>query len=301
MEFFRDIDTYMYYGGHFYKLRVQNISFSQSFKQKGTKKKTLHTPTNLIDGSEINEANPAQFELELLMVDESSRYQHYPLQALLSNTNDTLTTFDLYMDPSVASDASRKMYKLTTCVLESGSFSINRGEVMLVSLSGSASKLTRENYTAFNIGSFISNDNTVYAAPKTVNVTVANTVLENVTGISLEIQNKIKWRPNNTLQKSLTAISASSSTYPATFSLTGREVAGNITTYVGSQVSDIQTWKENIAIRIQAGLASNNYQLDANLTPCSFTNRVQPTEAFTQGYDFRMIGSPTNLNTLFTY
>ena len=63
----------------------------------------------------------------------------------------------------------------------------------------------------------------------------------------------------------------------------------------------MQTWKENIVIRIQAGLAANNYQLDANLTPCSFTNRVNPTEVFTQGYDFRMIGSPTNLNTLFTY
>jgi hypothetical protein len=301
VEFFRDIDTYMYYGGHFYKLHVQNVSFSQSFKQKGTKQKTIHTPTNLIEGSEINEANPAQFELELLMVDESSRYQHYPLQVLLSNTNDTLTTFDLYVDPSVAGDASRKMYKLTTCVLESGSFTINKGELMVVSLSGTASKLTRENYTAFDIGSFITISNTTYAIPKSVNVTVAGTVLDSVTGISLEIQNKIKWRENNILQNSLTAVTATSSTYPTSFSLTGREVAGNITTYVGPQVSDIQTWKENIAIRIQAGLASNNYQLDAQLTPCSFTNRVQPTEAFTQGYDFRMIGSPTNLNTLFTY
>jgi len=291
----------MYYGGHFYKLHVQNISFSQTFRQRGSKKKTIHTPTKLIEGSEINEANPANFELELLMVDESSRYQHYPIQALLSNTNDTLTTFDLYIDPSVASDASRKMYKLTTCVLESGSFSINRGELMIASLSGTASKLTRENYTAFNIGSFITSANTTYAIPKTVNVTVAGTVLENVTGISLEVQNNIKWTKNNTLQKSLTAVTASSSTYPTSFSLEGRDVAGNITSYVGSQISDIQTWKENITVRIQAGIASNNYQLDANLTPCSFTNRVSTTEVFTQGYDFRMIGSPTNLNTLFTY
>lgn len=301
MEFFRDIDTYMDFNGSFYKLHVNNVSFNQTFKQKGSKKKTLHTPSNLIEGSEINEANPAQFDLELLMVDESSRYQHYPLQALLSNTNDTLTTFDLYIDPSLASDSSRKMYKLTTCVLESGSFTINRGELMVVSLQGSASKLTRQDYTAFNIGSFITSANTVYAIPKTVNVTIAGTVLDNVTGISLEIQNKIRWTQNNTLQNSLTAITATSSTYPTSFSLTGREVAGSITTYVGSQVSDIQTWKEDIGIRIQAGLAANNYQLDANLTPCSFTNRVAPTEVFTQAYDFRMTGSPTNLNTLFTY
>ena len=102
-------------------------------------------------------------------------------------------------------------------------------------------------------------------------------------------------------QQSLIATGASNSVYPTSFSLKGRDVAGNITTYVGSSSSDIQTWKEDIAIRIQAGLAANNYQLDAQLTPCSFTNRVNPTEVFTQGYDFRMTGSPTNLNTLFTY
>ena len=58
---------------------------------------------------------------------------------------------------------------------------------------------------------------------------------------------------------------------------------------------------KNIAIRIQAGLTSSNYQLDAQLTPCSFTNRLDTTEVFTQGYDFRMMGSPTNLDDLFTY
>ena len=299
MEFFRNIDVYLNTAGNYYKLRVSNISFNQTFKQKSTKKKTLHNSSSLIEGSEINEANPAQFEMDLLMVDESSTYQHIPLQLLLTNSGDTLSSFNLYIDPSTASDASRKMYLLNTCVLESGSFNISRDSIMSLSLSGSASKLSRVAYSAFNIGSF---DTTpTYSIPKVVTVTVANTVLDRVTGVNLEIQNQVNWTKNNTLQKSLVALTATNSTYPTSFSMKGRTVAGNITTYVDAQASDLQTWEENISVRIQAGLAANNTQLDANLTPCSFTNRLNPTEVFTQGYDFRMIGSPTNLNTLFTY
>lgn len=304
MEFFRNIDTYMAYGGNNYKLHISNVSFNQTFKQKSTKQKTLHSPSSLIESSEINEANPAQFELDLLMVDgesSSSRYQHKLLEVLLTNTNDTLNTFDLYIDPSTASDSPRKMYKLSGCVLETGSFNISRTDVMSVSLGGSASKLERVNHSTFSIGSFTTAANTTYSIPKIVTVTVDGTILDQVTGINLEIQNDIKWTKNTTLQESLVTTNASNSIYPTSFSLQGRDVAGNITTYVGSNAPDVQTWKENIVIRIQAGLASNNYQLDANLTPCSFTNRVNATEVFTQGYDFRMIGSPTNLNTLFTY
>ena len=304
MEFFRNIDTYMAYGGNYYKLHVSNISFNQTFKQKGIKQKTLHSLSSLIESSEINEANPAQFELDLYMVDgesSSSRYQHKLLEILLTNTNDTLNTFDLYIDPSTSTDSPRKMYKLSLCVLEGGSFNISRSEIMSISLSGSASKLERINHSTFSIGSFTTTDNTTFSVPKTVNITVDGTLLDQVTGVNLEIQNDISWTKNKTLQQSLVTTNASNSIYPTSFSLKGRDVAGNITTYVGSSASDVQTWKENIVIRIQAGLASDNYQLDANLTPCSFTNRVDPTEVFTQGYDFRMIGSPTNLNTLFTY
>ena len=304
MEFFRNIDTYISYGGNYYKLHVSNVAFNQTFKQKGIKQKTLHSRSSLIESSEINEANPAQFELDLFMVDgesSSSRYQHKLLEILLTNTNDTLNTFDLFIDPSTATDSPRKMYKLSLCVLETGSFNISRSEVMSISLQGSASKLERVNHSTFSIGSFTTTANTTFSIPKIVNVTVDGTILDQVTGVNLEIQNQVEWTKNNTLQQSLVATSASNSVYPTSFSLKGRDVAGNITTYVGSSSSDVQTWKEDIAIRIQAGLAANNYQLDAQLTPCSFTNRVNPTEVFTQGYDFRMTGSPTNINTLFTY
>ena len=299
MQFFRDIDVYMHYDSSYYKLHVMDISFNQTFKQRGSKQKTLHDTAALIEASEINEANPAKFDMQILMLDESSRYQHKPLELLLTNSGDTLQTFDLYIDPSTASDSSRKMYKLSTCVLESGAFEISRQEALTISFSGSASKMERINYSSFSIGSYDSTP--AYSFPRATTVTVDSTVLENVIGLTLEVQNKITWTKNNTVHSSLSATSATNSTYPTSFVLTGREVAGNITTYIGSQASDLQTWKENIAISIKTGLASNNYQLQAALTPCSFTNRINPSEVFSQAYDFRMIGSPTNLNSLFTY
>ena len=210
-----------------------------------------------------------------------------------------MQTFDLYIDPSTASDSPRKMYKIKTCVFISGAFEISREGTMSISLSAEASEVSRENHDTFSIGSF--DTSPTYVANPTVNITVDGTVLENVTSVALEVQNKVEWTKNNVLQDSLSATNAAGSTFPTSFTMQGREVAGNITTYIGTQVSDLQTWKENIAIRIQAGLTSSNYQLDAQLTPCSFTNRLDTTEVFTQGYDFRMMGSPTNLDDLFTY
>ena len=280
-------------------MNLTNKSEEQVYAKYFSKQKTLHSASSLIEGSTINEANPVSIEMQLLMVDENSAYQHKPLELLLTNAGDTLQTFDLYIDPSTASDSPRKMYKIETCVFIAGAFEISREGTMSISLSAEASEVSRENHDTFSIGSF--DTSPTYVANPTVNITVDGTVLENVTSVALEVQNKVEWTKNNVLQDSLSATNAAGSTFPTSFTMQGREVAGNITTYIGTQVSDLQTWKENIAIRIQAGLTSSNYQLDAQLTPCSFTNRVDTTEIFTQGYDFRMMGSPTNLDDLFTY
>ena len=299
MEFLRESIVYLFYSNTYYRLHVQNIMFNQTFKQKGSKKKTLHSSTSLIEGSEINEANPAQFELELFMMDESSTYQHKALELLLKNDGDTLSTFDLLIDVSKAGDSPRTMYKLDTCVLETASFQIVRSEPLVLSLGGSAKELTTIAYASIDEGDY--DNNPTYSFPAVTTITVDGTILDQVTGVNLEIQNEIEWVKNNTLQKSLSVTNSAGTTYPESFVLKNRSVAGNITTYVGDSHPDLQTWKEDIEIRIQAGLASNNYQLDAQLTPCSFTNRVNPTEVFTQGYDFRMIGHPADLNTLLTY
>ena len=306
LNFARDTDVYVLYNGSYYKLHVSQIEFDQTFQQDSYRTKTIDKPTNLVDASRITSANVANFSITLPMVDESSTYQHILLQLLLSNTNNTLNTFTLFVDPSTADQPSnvRRMYQISNCVLTSGSFTIANNAIMRLQVTGQASQLTRVNYTNFNIGSYTTFDNLTYAVSKIINVTVDGTLLEGIFGVALEVQNNISWTKNKTLQNSLDIAGYTQTVYPASFTFDERVVSGSITQYVGNSLdayTNIQTWKENIAVRIQAGLASNNYQIDAQLTPCSFTNRVTPTEIYSQAYDYRMMGHPSNLNSSFTY
>ena len=306
LNFARDTDVYVLYNGSYYKLHVSQIEFDQTFQQDSYKTKTIDKPTNLVDASRITSANVANFSITLPMVDESSTYQHILLQLLLSNTDNTLNTFTLFVDPSTADQPSnvRRMYQISNCVLTSGSFTIANNAIMRLQVTGQASQLTRVNHTNFNIGSYTTFDNLTYAVSKIINVTVDGTLLEGIFGVALEVQNNISWTKNKTLQNSLDIAGYTQTVYPASFTFDERVVSGSITQYVGNSLdayTNIQTWKENIAVRIQAGLASNNYQIDAQLTPCSFTNRVTPTEIYSQAYDYRMMGHPSNLNSSFTY
>ena len=306
LNFARDTDVYVLYNGSYYKLHVSQIEFDQTFQQDSYRTKTIDKPTNLVDASRITSANVANFSITLPMVDESSTYQHILLQLLLSNTDNTLNTFTLFVDPSTADQPSnvRRMYQISNCVLTSGSFTIANNAIMRLQVTGQASQLTRVNHTNFNIGSYTTFDNLTYAVSKIINVTVDGTLLEGIFGVALEVQNNISWTKNKTLQNSLDIAGYTQTVYPASFTFDERVVSGSITQYVGNSLdayTNIQTWKENIAVRIQAGLASNNYQIDAQLTPCSFTNRVTPTEIYSQAYDYRMMGHPSNLNSSFTY
>ena len=306
LNFARDTDVDVLYNGSYYKLHVSQIEFDQTFQQDSYKTKTIDKPTNLVDASRITSANVANFSITLPMVDESSTYQHILLQLLLSNTDNTLNTFTLFVDPSTADQPSnvRRMYQISNCVLTSGSFTIANNAIMRLQVTGQASQLTRVNHTNFNIGSYTTFDNLTYAVSKIINVTVDGTLLEGIFGVALEVQNNISWTKNKTLQNSLDIAGYTQTVYPASFTFDERVVSGSITQYVGNSLdayTNIQTWKENIAVRIQAGLASNNYQIDAQLTPCSFTNRVTPTEIYSQAYDYRMMGHPSNLNSSFIY
>lgn len=319
LVFTRDTDVYVNYTGNphtnYYKLHVSSVEFDQTFQQDGYRVKTIDSPHNLIEKSTITRANPANFSITFFMIDNDTvsfsgqnyPYQHILLELLLNNTGSTLNTFTLFVDPSTSttSDTLRRMYQLSNCVAVGGTFEISRNGILKVQIVGQASQLTRVNYSAFNIGTGYKSFDTVdYAVSKAVTVTMNNSVLDDVFGVALDVQNEIEWTKNSTLQAGLDITSYTQTIYPGSFTLKNRNVAGSVRQYVGNDLnsySNIQTWKEDIPIRIQAGLSTSNYQIDAQLNPCSFTNRVNPTELYSQAYDYRMIGHPTNLNTLFTY
>ena len=129
--------------------------------------------------------------------------------------------------------------------------------------------------------------------------------MDNVVGINMEVQNNIEWTKNTTLHDSLSVTNASNSIFPSTFILKDRVVSGNINQYVSSASqsnTNLQTWKENVPVHIKAGLSSSNYQLKAELTPCSFTNRVRAGEGvFRQAYDFRLLSGASALTSLISH
>ena len=299
MELLRESKVYIVEGGTTYRLHVQNIEFNQAFKQESYKTRTLHDQTSWYEGSSITTANNANFSISIHMIDESSTHQHKLINLLLdTSTNNTLKTFTLYIDP----EKEDKMYRLDSCVVTSGGFNMPRGGVMTADFEGQGTKLTRINKITLTDNSYTASP--AFAVARKVDVTVNSAALENVLGVTLEIQNDVEWIKSKTLQSSLSVTDATNSIFPASFVLAKRTVAGNITQYVNQKVAqsntNVQTWKENIPIHIKAGLASNNYQLNAQLTPCSYTNRVNPSEAFTQAYDFRLLSTTAALTTLIT-
>jgi hypothetical protein len=290
----------------YYKLHTgKDVTFSQTFKQSSIAKRTLHDLNNLFEGSEINEANPADFSFQLYLVDQASPQsnQHKPLDLLLNYSGNSYNTFNLYF---VYEDYSPVVYyKIENCVFTNGTFNIPTKGIVTVSLSGEGAKLTR------NTGAFPGTDSSYRSTERFVEntalqVTVGSDVLDNILGASLEVQNEIQWTPNNTLQKSLDATNAATSTYPSSFSLSGRKLGGSISQYVSkssaASTSNLQTWQENVTVRIRAGNSTSSPQLDVNMpNACSFTNRAAFGELFTQNYDYRLITSPNSLSSYFTY
>ncbi|MEK9894908.1 MAG: phage tail tube protein [Burkholderiaceae bacterium] len=311
-EFLRDGQVWLYDSSNYYRLHVsRDVSFSQTFQREEKQNRTLHSLNNLFSGSIFREANPANFSFVLYLISDggsSAAHQHKPLDYLLQYNGNLLNTFDLFF---VYPDYSPQVYyKIKDCVFTNGSFRVEKAKILSVELSGEGSQLTRIE------GSFPGTDanyiNSVsIATSKEVLAEVEGNTLDNILGVSLEVQNNIEWTKNSTLQNSLSVTNETNTVYPSNFTLSNRSVSGSISQYVNSSVStsnnNIQTWTNDTTIRIASGIATNNLQFDFNVNlgspngTCSFTNRVNTSDVFTQNYDFTLTSNPTNLKQYFTY
>lgn len=289
----------------FYRLHVsKDISFSQTFAHSGRPVKTLHNQKAVFEKSTINTANPADFSIEIYLVDENTTYQHKPLDFLINYSNNNIPSFNLhFVNDSVSPNV---LYKLTTCVLTAGSFRLDKSAVMSCSLEGTASKLTYStgtfNYTHTG---YVQTSNTSFAIARAMQVTLNGTILSHISSVNLELQNRINWIPNKTLQASKNATDANTSIYPTAYVLQDRELAGSITQYVNQGVSsttdNLLKWGNNVSISIYAGLSASNYQLQLDIPAVSFTNRNVVGNFMAQSYDFRSVSNPSDLNSYFIY
>jgi len=293
-------------GSTFYRLHIgKDFSFSQTFRQEGIPQKTLHNQVGVFEGSVINSANPADFSFTLLLVKEATKYQHLPLDLLLGYTSSgNINNFNLYFLNT--QNTPNVQYKIENCVFTAGTFNIPRAGLITVNMVGQASKVTRTTGT-FNISApgFVTTANTQFAYSKEYIATINGNTVSNFFGASIELQNNIQWLENTTIQATRNAVDAGSSVYPSNYVLMDRTLGGSIQQYIvqsnAQSVNNILTWKNNIPITIRAGNSTTDYQIQINLTGCSFTNRPVTGDVLSQSYDFRLMTSPANLTSFFTY
>ena len=107
----------------------------------------------------------------------------------------------------------------------------------------------------------------------------------------MELQHEINWTAYKTVNNAI----AGTTQYPSGFSYGNKTLAGNITRYLtDTNDSTVQSFGIGKALRIKAGTTmyvngeGTFYGVDLNITKCTFTNRVNAGDVFTQNLDWRM-------------
>jgi hypothetical protein len=295
-NFKEEAEVYLVFGGSTIRLDVSpDISFSQTFTDKTYPQKTLHEQHKLHQASRISKANPANFNFEIPALNEDDLDQLFNLLVDFKTGTNTLDTFDLFFKFPISGD----VYKLETCVITSGTFIIEKLENLKLAISGEATKLLT---TGQSISTVSRGTRTPLAATPALFVKIAGTTLSSsVFRVSLELQNEIKWNPYETVNGALSATNAATSMYPSQFTLQERKLSGSVSQYVTSDFkSDLQQWETGVTVDIRAGTTSTKgFQFD--LENCTFTNRLEVGEAFSQTYDWKSNENPANLGTLIKF
>ena len=271
-----------------YNIVVSEINFGQTFQENSFEVKTLHNQSSF-EGSVINRANPAEFSLNTaLLYDDRHRVV---FDRLLD-----CDTFDLYI-----STQSNDVFKLEKCVIQDGTFEINKSRPLRLAISGEASKLST--FTGTIPGNDFTYPAPTYVVPHIVTLTLgSDDVSDGVVGMSVELQNDIKWNKYNTLQGAVSATDASNSMYPSNFTIGTRILAGSISKYLKDDSTSVLTWNNNTPLRIVVQhLPAGGRGLDFNITNCSFTNRLSTPDVFREEYNWRMTQNPTSLSSVITY
>jgi len=304
-NFLRESNVHLVYGGSRYLLKTTpNVSFSQTFAEDAYEVKTLHDQTKMFQGTSVTKANPADFSFTVSLTTEKDETIVKSLLTDYDSTGSNIKNFDLYI---VTGEST---FKLSSCVIINGDFNLAKGSVLTLTVSGQATKLERvghgydpsEGLTPYSLpGSLVSASSTRTPTLSLIDVEVGGSDVSNIISATLSVQNEIEWTPYETLQSSLSVTSASNVMYPSEYTLGRRVVSGNIVQYVTSNNSStVQTFNTDTTVRVKTVVNGSTF-LDANLANCMFTKRTSPAEAFTQAFDYRLVGNPANLSTVITY
>lgn len=276
------------------QLDVSSVEFSQTFTENSYKVKTLHSQ-NMFEGSVINKANPANFSMNVNAIQEADN------KVIFDRLLD-YSTFDMY----VVTEEST--FKIEYCVVSNGSFNIRQGTPLSLEISGEARKLSRVGTGSYSLpGTLVAKT----ASPTHnqllhTSVTLGGSDISSETvSLSVELQNDIQWSPYATVHDGVAVTSDSNTIYPTDYTIQKRILAGNIKRFLtDSSSSAVQAWDTDTTLNIKAGVLSSGsltQGFEFDITNCSYTNRAEVGDLFTQSYDWRMTQNPTSLTDVITY
>jgi len=282
-NFKQEAEVYVVSGGTTYRIHVTDISFSQTFSEESYSVNTIHSPNDLFEASVINKANVANFSFSVPAIVESS---YSILETLLLGA----TEFDLYVKTQA------DVYRLRQSVMTNGSFVIERSRPLSIQVSGEAAQLYK-GVTGFTPSSAIVNKS--YTIP-VIDISIDNSTLTDVIGVTMELQNDIEWTPYTTVNKAVSATTM----YPSGFKISKKILAGSITQYLtDGNSSSAQSFDASASISIKAGNGQSGAAFRGfsfGPATCSYTNRMATGNVFLQSYEWRLIQN-TTLSSILNY
>ena len=309
-SFLRESKLYIVYGENKYRIYTSSaITFNQTFAEESYSVKTLHDQSKMFEGSSITKANPASFSFDVPLTIEK---EESPVLTLASdlNSSNILTSFDMYIQTGSST------FKLEGAVITSASFDFVPQNQVTMRVEGEGKKLTRVGNESYDWHS-------AYTAPSGSNwdtdgsnqlssstrtplivypvITLTGKNMSHILSINLNIQNEMTWTPYETLHDSLD----STMMFPSAHTVEKRIISGEIRQYQTDnnviQFDDFSTDTQLTIKAIKVGEASNATPFfQIAIDPIMFTARMQPTEVYTQSYDFRSLRNTDSVSTQIT-
>ena len=291
-SFLKESKLYIVYGGSNYRIYTSSaISFSQTFASDSYSVKTLHDQSKMFDGSTITKANPANFEFDVPLTKEKD--ESIIIDLLSDVTDGQLKSFDVYLQ------SNQSTFKLENAIITGGAIDFRRNNPLTIRLQGEGTKFSKVGNESYTIpGSTESESATRTPLMVYPVVTVDSLDMNNITSVTVNIQNNIDWTPFETLQSSLSVTDASNVMRASNYVVSKRLISGAISQYQTdnniNQFDDFST-TANITLKgVKVEDAANATPfIQLALNPATFTARMTPSDVFMQSYDFSYTGSAT--------
>lgn len=274
-----------------------DITASQTLDEQSAPRKTLHNLTHLHEYAVVNSANAANFSFTTPLLNITT----VPIVLTLGReySSGTITNFDMYIE------SDNVIYKIAKCVIESIAFNLDMQSVITMSVSGTASKISKYG----NVGSVtvpgttftpILGTGSKYATIDTLKVTIGSTVVESVASVHMDLKNDIKWYDETTLQESL---AGNTIRYYTAYVLQKRTFSGSITQFITSDNVDTLT-DSSMTAQVNIQIYETSYStatpiLEFNLPSTVFTRRLNFEELINRVYDFRLNSNSTIVKPLY--